>query len=209
MVENKGKKLAGTLGAHLLFIVFSVLCIIPIVMLVSISLSDNGEILRHGYSFIPRGFTLEAYRYIMKDASKIAAAYRITLFATVAGTLASMICTVLLAYVISRRNFKYRSVVSFVIMFTMLFHAGMFPSYYWITNGLHLKNNLLVLILPGCVTAWNVLLMKSFFLSIPDEIVEAAAIDGAKIRHKLRFIVLPELYPIMLLLFVRQIIGVF
>ena len=191
MVENKGKKLAGTLGAHLLFIVFSVLCIIPIVMLVSISLSDNGEILRHGYSFIPRGFTLEAYRYIMKDASKIAAAYRITLFATVAGTLASMICTVLLAYVISRRNFKYRSVVSFVIMFTMLFHAGMFPSYYWITNGLHLKNNLLVLILPGCVTAWNVLLMKSFFLSIPDEIVEAAAIDGCSNFGILFKIVLP------------------
>lgn len=191
MVENKGKKLAGTLGAHLLFIVFSVLCIIPIVMLVSISLSDNGEILRHGYSFIPRGLTLEAYRYIMKDASKIAAAYRITLFATVAGTLASMICTVLLAYVISRRNFKYRSVVSFVIMFTMLFHAGMFPSYYWITNGLHLKNNLLVLILPGCVTAWNVLLMKSFFLSIPDEIVEAAAIDGCSNFGILFKIVLP------------------
>lgn len=191
MVENKGKKLAGTLGAHLLFIVFSVLCIIPIVMLVSISLSDNGEILRHGYSFIPRGFTLEAYRYIMKDASKIAAAYRITLFATVAGTLASMICTVLLAYVISRKNFKYRSVVSFVIMFTMLFHAGMFPSYYWITNGLHLKNNLFVLILPGCVTAWNVLLMKSFFLSIPDEIVEAAAIDGCSNFGILFKIVLP------------------
>ncbi len=191
MVENKGKKLAGTLGAHLLFIVFSVLCIIPIVMLVSISLSDNGEILRHGYSFIPRGLTLEAYRYIMKDASKIAAAYRITLFATVAGTLASMICTVLLAYVISRKNFKYRSVVSFVIMFTMLFHAGMFPSYYWITNGLHLKNNLLVLILPGCVTAWNVLLMKSFFLSIPDEIVEAAAIDGCSNFGILFKIVLP------------------
>lgn len=191
MVQNKGKKIAGVATAHTLFAILSVLCVIPIVMLVSISLSDNGRILREGYSFLPRGFTLEAYKYLMKDASKILGAYRITLFETVVGTLSSMICTVLLSYVISRRNFKYRNIISFIVMFTMLFRAGMFPSYYWITNGLGLKNNLLVLILPGCVTAWNVLLMKSFFLDVPEEIIEAASIDGCNNYGILVRVVLP------------------
>lgn len=191
MVQNKGKKALGIAAAHAVFIILSLLCVIPIIMLVSISLSDNGEILRHGYSFIPRGINPEAYRYIFKDASKIANAYKITFFSTVVGTFFSMLCTVLLAYVISRKNFAYRKIVSFVIMFTMLFHAGMFPSYYWITNGLHMKNNLWVLILPGCVTAWNILLMKSFFLAMPDEIVEAAMIDGCNNFGILFRIVLP------------------
>ena len=191
MVQNKGKKALGIAAAHAVFIILSLLCVIPIIMLVSISLSDNGEILRHGYSFIPRGINLEAYRYIFKDASKIANAYKITFFSTVVGTFFSMLCTILLAYVISRKNFAYRKIVSFVIMFTMLFHAGMFPSYYWITNGLHMKNNLWVLILPGCVTAWNILLMKSFFLAMPDEIVEAAMIDGCNNFGILFRIVLP------------------
>lgn len=191
MIQNKGKKIAGNVLCNLLFIVLSVLCVIPILMLISISLSDNGEILRYGYSFIPRGFTLDAYEYLLKDANKIVAAYRITLYQTVVGTVLSMICTVLLAYVISRKKFKYRGVVSFIVMFTMLFHAGMFPSYYWITNGLHLKDNLLVLVLPGCVAAWNVLLMKSFFLSLPDEIEEAARIDGCSNLGVLCKIVLP------------------
>lgn len=178
MVQNKGKKVLGAAAAHFLFIILSLMCVIPILMLISISLSDNGEILRRGYSIIPRGFNFEAYKYIFKDISKIVNAYKITFFSTVAGTLCSMLCTVLLAYVISRKNFAYRKIVSFIIMFTMLFHAGMFPSYYWITNGLHMKNTLWVLILPGCVAAWNILLMKSFFLAIPDEIIEAAMIDG-------------------------------
>lgn len=191
MVQNKGGKIAGKTLAHLLFIIFSVLCVAPILMLISISLSDNGEILRNGYSFLPQGFNLEAYKYLLNDISKILRAYKITLIVTVVGTLASMLCTILLAYVISRKNFKYRGIVSFIIMFTMLFHAGMFPSYYWITNGLHLKDNILVMILPGCVTAWNVLLMKSFLLSIPDEIVEAASIDGCNNFGILFKIVLP------------------
>ncbi len=191
MVQNKGKKALGIAAAHAVFIILSLLCVIPIIMLVSISLSDNGEILRHGYSFIPRGINLEAYRYIFKDASKIANAYKITFFSTVVGTFFSMLWTFLLAYLITRKNFAYRKIVSFVIMFTMLFHAGMFPSYYWITNGLHMKNNLWVLILPGCVTAWNILLMKSFFLAMPDEIVEAAMIDGCNNFGILFRIVLP------------------
>lgn len=191
MIHNKGGEVVGKIFAYLLFLVFSILCVAPILLLISVSLSDNGEILRNGYSFLPQGFNFSAYEYLLKDISKIAAAYKITIIVTVCGTICSMICTVFLAYVISRKNFKYKSIIAFLIFFTMLFHAGMFPSYYWITNGLNLKNNILALILPGLVSAWNVLLMKSFFLSLPDEITEAASIDGCSHFGILFRIVLP------------------
>lgn len=191
MIQDKKRAFLGKTVSNLLFLMISAACVIPIILLISVSLSDNGEILQYGYSLLPRGFNFSAYEYLLKDADKIVQAYKVTIFVTVVGTIGSMLCTVLLAYVTSRKNFKYRNVISFLIFFTMLFHAGMFPSYYWITNGLHLKDNLAALILPGFVNAWNILLMRSFFFGIPEEITEAATIDGCSEWGILFRIVLP------------------
>lgn len=191
MIQDKKRAFLGKTVSNLLFLMISAACVIPIILLISVSLSDNGEILQYGYSLLPRGFNFSAYEYLLKDADKIVQAYKVTILVTVVGTIGSMLCTVLLAYVTSRKNFKYRNVISFLIFFTMLFHAGMFPSYYWITNGLHLKDNLAALILPGFVNAWNILLMRSFFFGIPEEITEAATIDGCSEWGILFRIVLP------------------
>lgn len=191
MIKNKKSKYLGKIISHLLFLIISAACIIPVILLISVSFSDNGEILKHGYSLFPKGFNISAYEYLLKDVDKILQAYKITIIVTVVGTLGSMLCTIFLAYVTSRRDFKYKGIISFLIFFTMLFHAGMFPSYYWITNGLHLKDSLLALILPGFVSAWNILLMRSFFLGIPEEIAEAATIDGCSEWGILFRIVLP------------------
>ncbi len=178
MVQNKKSRIAGKFFSHLVFIILSALCLAPILLLLSVSLSDNGEILRNGYSLIPRKINLEAYIYLSKDLSKIARAYGITFVSTFFGFLGGIICTILLAYVMSRKDFKYRKAITLIVFFTMLFHAGLFPTYIWITKYLHLKNNILVMIVPGFVTAWYVMLMRSFFAAIPDEIIEAAIIDG-------------------------------
>ena len=191
MIQDKKRAFLGKTVSNLLFLMISAACVIPIILLISVSLSDNGEILQYGYSLLPRGFNFSAYEYLLKDADKIVQAYKVTIFVTVVGTIGSMLCTVLLAYVTSRKNFKYKNVISFLIFFTMLFHAGMFPSYYWITNGLHLKDSLAALILPGFVNAWNILLMRSFFFGIPEEITEAATIDGCSEWGILFRIVLP------------------
>ena len=191
MIESKQSKLAHSLVSNLLFWIISIACVAPIILLISISLSDNGEILKTGYSFFPKGFNLEAYKFLAKDSSKLLQAYKITLIATVGGTLGSMMCTVLLAYVTSREDYKWKGLISFLIFFTMLFNAGMVPSYVWITKYLHLRNNLLVLMVPSFIQAWYIILMRSFFLGIPGEITEAATIDGCGEFQILLKIVLP------------------
>ena len=97
----------------------------------------------------------------------------------------------MLAYSMSRKEFTYRKAVTLTVLFTMLFHAGLFPSYIWITKYLNLKNNILVMIIPGFVTAWYVMLMKSFFEAIPEEIIEAAIVDGCNNMRILFRIVIP------------------
>lgn len=191
MIQNSKSAAAGKLLANIIFVLLSLSCLLPIILIISVSLSDNGEILKNGYSFLPRGFNLDAYEYLMKDSTKLVNAYKITIIATVGGTLVAMMSTITLAYVTSRKDYKFRSVISFMIAFTMLFNAGLVPSYIWITKYLHLKNNLLVLILPGSVTAWYIILLRSFFLGLPDEIFEAAEIDGSSEWSSLFKIALP------------------
>ncbi|MDY3930060.1 MAG: carbohydrate ABC transporter permease [Clostridia bacterium] len=191
MIQNNKSRIAGKVMANLIFVILSLSCLLPIILIISVSLSDNGEILKNGYSFLPQGFNLEAYKYLLKDSTKLVNAYKITLIATVGGTFVAMMSTITLAYVTSRRDYKFRSIISFMIAFTMLFNAGLVPTYIWVTKYLHLKNNLLVLILPGAVTAWNIILMRSFFLGLPEEIFEAAEIDGSSEWNSLFRIAIP------------------
>ena len=189
MVQNN--RIIGKFFSHLVFIILSALCLMPILLLLSVSLSDNGEILKNGYSLFPRGMNIDAYVYLSKDLSKIMRAYGITFISTFFGFVGGLICTIMLAYSMSRKEFTYRKAVTLTVLFTMLFHAGLFPSYIWITKYLNLKNNLLVMIIPGFVTAWYVMLMKSFFEAIPEEIIEAAIVDGCNNMRILFRIVIP------------------
>lgn len=195
MIESKASKYVFKAICHLLFIILSVACIAPIILLVSISLSDNGMIVQNGYSFLPQGFNWGAYEYIMQDSWKVVNAYKITLIVTVAGTALGLLCTILIAYPISRRDYRFRRGISFVVFFTMLFNGGLVPTYIFITRSLHLTDSLWVLILPGLVTPWYVILMKSFFADIPTEITEAATIDGANEFTILFRVVLPLAKP--------------
>ena len=189
MVQNN--RIIGKFFSHLVFIILSALCLMPILLLLSVSLSDNGEILKNGYSLLPRGMNIDAYVYLSKDLSKIMRAYGITFISTFFGFAGGLICTIMLAYSMSRKEFTYRKAVTLTVLFTMLFHAGLFPSYIWITKYLNLKNNILVMIIPGFVTAWYVMLMKSFFEAIPEEIIEAAIVDGCNNMRILFRIVIP------------------
>lgn len=209
MIQSKKGKIAGTVIPNFLFLLISVACLAPIILIISISLSDNGEILRTGYSFLPRGFTFEAYDYLMKDSSKLVQAYKITIIATVGGTIGSMLCSILLAYVTSRHDYKWKNLISFLIFFTMLFNAGMVPSYIWITKYLHLRNNLLVLMVPGFIQAWYIILMRSFFQSVPEEILEAATVDGCNEWRILFGIVVPLSKPAIATVGLFTILGYF
>ncbi len=184
---------------NVVMIILSLCAILPIILLFTSSLTDEKELILSGYSFLPKKLSLDSYAYLFTKGTDIARAYGITLLITAVGTILSLIITPLLAYPISRRDFKARNVYAFFVFFTMLFNGGIVPSYIMWTQIFHLKNNLLALIIPGLLmNGFNVILMKNYFSqNIPMELLEAARMDGAgefKIFYK---IVLSLSLPIM------------
>ncbi|GAH68680.1 unnamed protein product, partial [marine sediment metagenome] len=145
----------------------------------SISLSDEMDILRHGYKLIPKKISLTAYQYIFKVPKQIMQGYFISTSVTGVGTALSLLIIAMIAYPLSRRDFKYRNPLAFYIFFTMLFNGGLVPWYILIVRYLHLKDTWWVLVLPYLVTPWFILLLKTFFQQIPISIIESAKLDGA------------------------------
>ncbi len=171
--------LAGRLLVNLVLLTFSLFCLIPFLVVVSASLSTEVAIGRYGYTITPREFSLLAYQMIVLQASRIGRAYAVSALVTVVGSSLSMLVMSLLAYAISRRHFQLRQGIAFYVFFTMLFSGGLVPTYILITQYLHLKNTLWALILPGLVNGWWVLVLRTFFQDIPEELLDAAKIDGA------------------------------
>jgi putative aldouronate transport system permease protein len=195
MVDSRVNRFFTSAFSNAVFILLGIACVAPIVLIISISLSDNGLIIREGYSFWPKGFTYEAFEYIFKDSSPILNAYKVTGFVTAVGSAISLVLTTFIAYPISRVEYKFTRWISFAVFFTMLFSGGLVPTYILTTKYLGLNDNIWVLILPYLITPWYVMLMKAFFIGIPNEIIEAAVIDGASEFRILFKIVMPLAKP--------------
>lgn len=157
----------------------SSMCILPLLLILAVSFSDEQTVAMSGYRLIPEKFSLYAYQFTLSASTSIFDAYKVTVFVTVVGTLLSLIVTAMFAYPLSRKEIRHRNKISFFVFFTMLFNGGLIPWYILITRYLHLKDNIFVLIVPYLLSAWNVLIMRNFFKSIPDSLVEAARIDGS------------------------------
>ncbi|RRJ64126.1 carbohydrate ABC transporter permease [Paenibacillus oralis] len=182
---------------HLIFIVITVLCVLPIVLVFMISITDYDSIVLNGYQFIPDKLSLEAYRYIFKDYGTVVSAYGISFFVTIVGTLLSVLLTSLYAYPLSRGDFKYRSGFAFLVFFTMLFSGGLVPWYIMYTQVLDLKNSIWALIFPMLLSPFNVLIMKTYFqMTVPPALIEAAKIDGAGELRTFFKIVFPLSLPV-------------
>lgn len=164
---------------HLIFVILSIFCICPIFLILAASFSDDILLRQQGYGLIPRGFTMEAYEYIFKSPKAILNAYGVSIGVTVIGTVLSLLLTTMLAYALSRQDFRGRRGLSLVVLFAMMFNAGMVPTY--ITFVLHykLRDSMMALILPYLVAPWHVFLMRSFLADTPTSLIEAARIDGA------------------------------
>ena len=165
-----------------IILIFLTLCsLLPFVLLIMSSVTQESALIADGYQFWPRVFSLDAYRYIIARAGTIFKAYGITMLVTLVGTTISLIITPLLAYPLSRQDFKLHNVMSFLVFFTMLFNGGLVPTYMMWTQIFHIKNTLPALIIPALLlNAFNVMLMKNYFkMNIPYSLIEAAKIDGA------------------------------
>lgn len=171
--------------------VFAVCIIIPLLYIIAVSLTNDGDLMEYGYRLIPKKISLDAYSYILKSPKMILNAYKVTIFVTVIGTLLSLLITAMLAYSISRKDYRYRKITSFIVYFTMLFNGGLVPWYILISQYLGMRDKIWVLIVPYLINAWYVLLMKGFMQSLPMEMFESAKVDGAS-EYRIFFqIVLP------------------
>ena len=180
----------------LLLTLLSILCVLPFIVIISGSLTDNYTILKEGFSLFPRNTNLEAYRTIFRSPEGIVQAYKMNFYYTFMGTALGLLVITLTAYVISRKDFKYRNKVSFLIYFTTIFGGGMIPWYMMYANVLNLRGSTLAIWFPALMSSFLVILMRTFITgSVPDAVVESAKIDGA--GHWIIFwrIVLPVLGP--------------
>lgn len=159
--------------------VICLLCVIPMVAVVSISFSTDLAIAKEGYSLLPRDFTLDAYRYVFTDSASIARSYGVSVAVTVIGCLLGLILNALLAYVLSRPDYRYRRALTIFLAIPMVLNGGLIPSYILMSKYLQIKNTLAVLILPMLVVPWFIILMRTFFCQLPSSLAEAATVDGA------------------------------
>ncbi len=167
--------------AHGMALIFTVCVLLPLLILISSSFTDDKVLLREGYNIFPRAFSLDAYTYLFDAGSSILRSYGISILLMVLGTTISLLITTPLAYVISRPRLTLRGPLTFMVFFTMLFHGGLVPTYVNYVNVFHLKNTFWALLIPNLLMpAIYVLLMKNYFqASVPNELLEAASIDGA------------------------------
>lgn len=154
-------------------------CLIPFIMVISGSFSDNARIMVEGYSILPRGFSLNAYKTVFENPDKIGRAYLVSILVTLVGTTLSVLFTSMAGYVLSRPDFQYASHFAFFMYFTTLFSGGTIPWYLITRNVLHLNNTIWALIIPGLIAPFNIFLFRNFLNSISHAFVESARIDGA------------------------------
>ncbi len=165
---------------HTLFTLVTIAMALPFLLVVSISFTEEQTLLTNGFSIWPEAFSLDAYALVLQAPKAILQAYGVTILVTIAGTAGGLLLTAMTAYGLSRPDFRYRNVSTFLIFFTMLFSGGLVPSYMLYTQVLQLKDTLLALILSGMMTPFYVMVMKGFLAKVPYEIVESAKVDGAR-----------------------------
>jgi putative aldouronate transport system permease protein len=158
---------------------FSLVCLIPFILVISSSITSEEYIIQHGYSLIPKAISFEGYRISLMNPTSILKAYGVTILVTVIGTFLSVFLCTMTGYVLQRKDFKWRNTISFYFFFTTLFNGGLVPWYILCVQYLHLKNSIFALFVPGLISVWNILIVKGFMRSIPYEITESAKLDGA------------------------------
>ncbi len=165
--------------AHLSLFILCFFVIFPLALLIMSSLSQEQDIIKFGYSLVPKKFDITAYEYIFREGS-IFHSYLVTIFIAVVGTTVSVIITTMISYTLTVPGLPGKGLLSFYVLFTMLFSGGLVPSYMMWTNIFHIKNTIFALLIPSLLcNAFHILITRSYFQNnIPKEILESARIDG-------------------------------
>ncbi len=193
---------------NVLFCCYCVACIAPLILVLMVSITSENSLVENGYSFFPTEISTYTYEYLFADPSKIIRAYGITIGVCIVGTILSLLMIMLYAYPLSRKSFKYKNFFSFFIFFTMLFNGGVVPWYIMWTKYFHMTDNVMMLVIPMLCSAFNVLIVKTFFtLNLPDSILESARIDGASESRTFISIVIPLSKPVIATISLFQVLA--
>lgn len=183
---------------NIIFIVASLICTLPVLFVFMISITSEDALKRYGYSFIPKEFSLEAYKFLFGEGGTIIRAFGVSVFVTIVGMIIGIILTTTMGYVLSRPGYKLNNFLTMIVFIPMIFNGGMIASYVVNTNMLGLKNSIWALIWPLAVSSFNVIICKTFFrTTIPDSVIESAKIDGAAQFSIFTKIVLPISKPVI------------
>ena len=181
-----------TLVFYILLTIISILCLFPIVFAFAGSLNTEAEVVNNGFKFFPDEYSFDTYKYVFQtQGHKLVNAYKTSIIVTVGGTLISVVITVMYAYVISIRDFKFGKFLAFFAYLTMIFNGGMLSWYLVTTKYLMLKDSHLAMMLPYAMNVFNMYLVRNFMKGLPYELVESAKMDGAGHFRILGQIILP------------------
>lgn len=165
--------------SYVFLAILAAVCLLPFLLVISGSFTEQYAIQLHGYQLIPETFSLDAYKMLFRIPEDILRAYGVTIFVTFTGTTVGLFFTSMAAYVLASPDFKYRYQVSFFFYFTSIFGGGLVPWYIFCTKYLHFHNNVISMILPIMINVTYMLILKSYMMSIPTSLYESARLDGA------------------------------
>ena len=179
-----------------LFIALDLLCFMPALLVLIVSFSSETSVLQKGYSYLPNGWSVASYAYLLRQWRYIGGAFLNSILVTVIGTGIGLVMCSTMGYALSRPNYRLRGFFSVFILIPMLFSGGLVASYMINTNILGLKNSFWALILPICCSSFYIVIMRTFFqTTVPEAIIESAKIDGARQIRIFLQIVLPISLP--------------
>lgn len=190
---------AMTRSAHAVLILLTLAAIVPFVLLIIASFTDNNVAITEGFSFFPSKWSTDAYQYIVNEKDTMLRAYGITIVVTLIGTTLGLLISVMLAYSLANSDLPGRNFMTFFVTLTMLFNGGLVPTYLIYTNIFHIKDTLAALIVPNLLmNGFNVILIRNYFATgVPTVLYEAARIDGASEFYIFYRIALPLSKPIL------------
>ena len=181
---------------HIILGTFALACIIPFIFVIIISFSSEQSIREIGYSFVPKAWSLNTYRYAFDKLPQIWRSFGNSIFITVVGTILSTVICAMYSYALYRPDFRYRNFFKMMSVFVMIFGGGLVPTYIVSKQVLHLSENYAALIVPLLVSPFNIIVMRTFFMSsVPMDLIEAATIDGSGEYNTLIRVVVPIAKP--------------
>lgn len=190
--KSWGNRLFDTVNVLVLSLI-GIICVLPFIYVLAVSFTAPHIVAQGGFILYPKEFSLAAYEYIF-SSNALVRSLGVSIYVTLVGTLINLVMTSLLAYPLSRKTFKGRSVMLMAVLFTMLFNGGLIPTYY-VVKSMHLIDSLWALMIPSAISAFNLIILKNFFQQMPDGIEDSAKIDGCNDLGILFRIVIPLSLP--------------